>query len=103
MVSNGTSLMRITLAFLYKMLRKAFKPASNKWAFKHKDKVLTEKSVSGTAKSQSLVCAKYNLIYNFIIDTYLSLSDQTAGSLLGTNLVSKINDLEEVTNGSQPK
>lgn len=68
-----------------------------------KTKVLTEKSISGTAKSRSLVCTNYNLIYNFITDTYLSLRDQTAGSLLGTRLVSKINDSEGVTNGPQPK
>lgn len=56
-VLNGTSLLKIIMALLYKMLRKAFKWAANKWAFNDEDKVLTEKSLSGTAKSQSLgVC-----------------------------------------------
>lgn len=52
-VNNRTSIIKI-LPFLYKMVRKAFKSASNKWAFKDEDKVLNEESISGTAKSQSL-------------------------------------------------
>lgn len=65
-----------------------------------KTKYLLKKVYQVLPNLSPSVCANYNLIKNFITDTHLNLRDKTAVSLLATSLVSKINDSEEVTDGS---